>query len=83
MHIVTRNADADLSGRRFDCLIASYNYLGQLQDRCWPAPHCSAVRACERQRCPGQACRHAVRGNCGALHRSDARCVLVGSPDRA
>ena len=34
MHIVTRNADADLAGRRFDCLIASYNYMGQLADKC-------------------------------------------------
>ncbi len=37
VHVTNTKRDADLTGRRFDCLIASYNFLGDLTDR-WAAP---------------------------------------------
>jgi replicative superfamily II helicase len=31
MHVTNSKRDADLTGRRFSCLIASYNFLGSLE----------------------------------------------------
>ena len=33
VHVTNTKRDTDLTGRRFDCLIASYNFLGDLTDR--------------------------------------------------
>ena len=37
VHVTNSKRDTDLTGRRFACLIASYNFLGDLVDRSgWP-----------------------------------------------
>ena len=70
MHIVTRNADADLAGRRFDCLIASYNYLGQLADKWDPCPDASFLCQLSQQYCVfGRFARaQSMAGACAPAH---------------
>ena len=37
VHCTSTKRDADLTGRRFECVIASYNFVGDLTDR-WHGP---------------------------------------------